>query len=187
MTILPIYTYDHPILRKKLTPVREITDDIVRLTLDMLTTMRNAEGIGLAANQVGRDVAITVIDIGGVEGYENTRPLTLINPVVEAFSEEEEAYEEGCLSLPDLRSDVVRSKEVQVRYYDLDMHEHVVEVDRLMARVMQHEIDHLNGMYLFDRVKPMRRAMMKRKLLEIKRGDAECDYPLYLPGTKARS
>jgi len=182
MTILPVYTYDHPVLRKKLDPVTEITDDIVRLALDMFTTMKNADGIGLAANQVGREVAMTVIDITGVDGYDGTRPLTLINPVVESVSEEEEAGEEGCLSLPDLRADVVRPAEVQVRFYDLEMAEHVVQAGGLLARVMQHEIDHLNGIYFFDHLKPMRRAVLKRKLQEIKRGELDPGYPLYRGG-----
>jgi len=181
MKILPIYTYDHPILRRKLKKVEEIDDDVVRLAVEMIATMQNAEGIGLAANQVGRDLSMTVIDLSGVEGYESMRPLTLINPVVEAFSEEEEAYEEGCLSLPDLRAEVVRPSQVQVRYYDLDMHEQVTEADALLARVMQHEIDHLNGIYFFEYLKPMRRAMMKRKLLEIKRGEIDAGYPLFRP------
>jgi peptide deformylase len=179
MTILPIYTFDHPILRRKLKPVPEITDEVVRLALDMFTTMKNADGIGLAANQVGKDLSMTVIDISGVEGYENTRPLTLINPVVESSSDEEEPSEEGCLSLPELRADVVRPRGVQVRFFDLEMHEHLMEVDQLMARVMQHEIDHLNGIYFFDHLKPMRRAMLKRRLMEIKRGEVETEYPLY--------
>src|SRR5437773_8731721 len=72
MNILPIYTYDHPILRKKLKPIEEITDEIVALALDMHATMHNAEGIGLAANQVGRDIAMAVVDLRGIEGYENT-------------------------------------------------------------------------------------------------------------------
>lgn len=179
MTILPIYTYDHPVLRKELSRVGDVTDEIVRLTLDMFTTMKNADGIGLAANQVGRDLAITVIDISGVEGYEDLRPLTLINPVVDAFSEEEEPYEEGCLSLPDLRADVIRPSEVQVRYYDLNMTEHVLQAGGLLARVMQHEIDHLNGIYFFDHLTPVRRTILKRKLMDIKKGAVETEYPLF--------
>jgi peptide deformylase len=89
MKILPVYTYDHPVLRKKLRQVDEITDELVALALDMHTTMHNAEGIGLAANQVGRDMSICVVDLRGVDGYENTEALTMINPVVEAVSEEE--------------------------------------------------------------------------------------------------
>jgi peptide deformylase len=179
MNILPVYTYDHPVLRKKLKPVEEINDELVALALDMHTTMHNADGIGLAANQVGRDMSICVVDLRGVDGYEETEALTMINPVVEAVSEEEEASEEGCLSLPDLRADVVRAVEAQVRFYDLQMMEHVVEAGKLLARVMQHEIDHLNGIYFFDHLKPMRRAMLKRRLMEIKRGEVEADYPLY--------
>ncbi|MDB5035514.1 MAG: N-formylmethionyl-tRNA deformylase [Chlorobi bacterium] len=182
MAILPIYTYDHPILRRKLRPVAEITDDVIRLALDMHATMKNADGIGLAANQVGVDLAMTVIDLRGVDGYETAAPLTLINPVVEHHSDEEEAYEEGCLSLPDLRADVVRSTGAQVRFYDTAMREQVMEVDKLLARVMQHEIDHLNGIYFIDHLKPMRRAILKRRLLEIKRGDVETDYPLHTEG-----
>ncbi|MBC8145819.1 MAG: peptide deformylase [bacterium] len=184
MSILPIYTFDHPLLRKKLRPVDEISDEIVQLSLEMFETMRNADGIGLAANQIGRDIAMTVIDISGVDGCETFTPLTLINPVVEALSVEEESYEEGCLSLPDLRADVLRPTSAQVRFFDIDMHEHVVEASGLLSRVMQHEIDHLNGIYFIDRLKPMRRAMMKRRLLEIKRGEVEADYPLARVPTK---
>ena len=178
MSILPIYTFDHPVLRKKLRPVEEINDELVQLSVDMFETMHNADGIGLAANQVGRDVAMTVIDLSGVDGYSGLEPLLLINPVVEAVAEEEEGYEEGCLSLPDLRAEVFRPIGAQVRFFDIDMREHVVEADKLLARVMQHEIDHLNGIYFIDLLKPMRRAMLKRRLLEIKRGEVEADYPL---------
>ena len=181
MSILPIYTFDHPVLRKKLRLVEEIDDELVQLSVSMFDTMHNADGIGLAANQVGRDVAMTVIDISGVEGFESQEPLLLINPIVESVDDVEEGYEEGCLSLPDLRADVVRPIAAQVRYFDIDMHEHVIEVDKLLARVMQHEIDHLNGIYFIDHLKPMRRAMMKRRLLEIKRGEVEAEYPLARP------
>ena len=179
MKILPVYTYDHPVLRKKLKPVKEMTNDLVELALSMHATMKNAEGIGLAANQVGDERQILVVDISGMEGYESTKPMTVINPVIEAVSEEEEVSEEGCLSLPDLRADVVRPEAVQIRYYDTGMGEHVIEVDGLLARVLQHEIDHLRGIYFFDHLAPMRRALLKRKLLEIKRGEVEADYPLF--------
>ncbi len=179
MNILPIYTFDHPILRKTLATVTEITDELVGLTIDMHATMHGADGIGLAANQVGHDLAMTVINISGVEGCEKIPPMTVINPVIVSYSDEEESYEEGCLSLPELRADVVRPIEVAVRYYDLDMKEHTVEADGLLARVLQHEIDHLHGIYFFDHLKPMRRTMLRRRLLEIKRREVETDYPLY--------
>lgn len=178
-SILPIYTFDHPILRKKLKAVEEINAEIAQLAEDMIATMHNADGIGLAANQVGKNLAMTVIDVSSYEGFEQQQTLVLINPVIEAFSDEEIPMEEGCLSLPDLRADVIRPAKVQVRFYDIAMHEHVMEADRILARVMQHEIDHLNGIYFFDHVKPIRRALLKRRLMDIKRGDVEADYPLF--------
>jgi peptide deformylase len=178
MNILPIYTFDHPILRKKLKPVEEITDEIVRLALDMFTTLHNADGIGLAANQVGRDHSMAVVDVSGVDGYESSGRITMINPSIVSFSDEEEPYEEGCLSLPDLRGEVIRPAAVQVRFFDLEMHEQTLELDKLPARVVQHEIDHLNGIYFIDHLKPMRRALLKRRLMEIRRGEVETEYPL---------
>ncbi len=179
MNILPIYTFDHPVLRKKLKPVEQITDEIVRLALDMFTTLSNADGIGLAANQVGRDLAMAVVDVSAVEGYEQSGRITMINPSIVSFSDEEEPYEEGCLSLPDLRGEVIRPEAIQVRFFDLEMRECTLELDSLPARVVQHELDHLNGIYFIDHLKPMRRALLKRRLLEIKRGEVETDYPLF--------
>lgn len=179
MSILPIYTFDHPILRRKLKLVEDITDELVQLALDMHATMKNADGIGLAANQVGHDLAMAVVDVSGTDDGSESKPLTLINPVVIAVTDEEIASEEGCLSLPELRADVTRPIAVQVRFHDLAMKEHVMEVDRLLARVMQHEIDHLNGIYFIDHLKPMRRAMLNRRLQEIKRGEVETEYPLF--------
>lgn len=179
MSLLPIYTYDQPILRKKLAPVTEITAELVQLVADMHQTLLNAEGIGLAANQIGRDSALTVIDISDTEESDGYGLLTLINPSIVSFSEEESTYEEGCLSLPDMRADVVRPSAIEVVFYDIDMKEHRMEADRLLARVMQHEIDHLNGVYFFDHLKPMRRALLKRQLAAISRGEVDADYPLF--------
>ena len=177
MPILPIYTYDHPILRKKLKPVTEISADVVALAMAMHETMQNADGIGLAANQVGRDMQLLVLDVSGTEGYEGMKPMTMINPAIVSVSDEEELQEEGCLSLPDLRADVVRPSGIEVVWFDTGMAEHRMEADGLLARVIQHEIDHLRGIYFFDHLAPMRRALMKRKLLEIKRNEVPADYP----------
>lgn len=185
MAILPIYTYDHPILRKRMAPVTEFNDELRELVASMIETMYNAEGIGLAANQVGRDMALTVIDISGSKEEDEekkggeSKPLVLINPVIEAYSDEEESSEEGCLSLPDLRADVTRSIGVQVRFTDPDMKEITMEAEGLLARVVQHEIDHLHGRYFVERLSSIRRTMLRRQLMDIKRGDVEADYPLY--------
>ncbi|TAE24290.1 MAG: peptide deformylase [Candidatus Kapaibacterium sp.] len=188
MAILPIYTFDHPILKQVSTPVAEMTGEIKLFVKNLFETMNNADGIGLAANQVGSEHAITVIDIGDLEEDDlksgkkahKTPPLVLINPVIEAFSEEKEDFEEGCLSLPTFRDKVTRPTGIQVRFYDLDMKEHRLEADGLLSRVMQHEIDHLNGIYFFERLSPMRRAMAHPKLRRIQLGQAEAEYPVYL-------
>ncbi len=177
--VLPVYTYDHPILRKKLRPVEEITEEVIELALAMHRTMKNADGIGLAANQVGRDMQMLVIDLSHTEGNEDVKLLTVINPAIKAYSEEEVPFEEGCLSLPNLRADVIRPEAIQVKFYDTAMKEHEMEADGLLARVMQHEVDHLHGIYLFDHLSPMRRALLKRKLLGIKQGEVETGYPLW--------
>lgn len=174
--ILPIYLYNHPVLRTKATPISEVNEDLRNFIENMFETMRHANGIGLAANQVGSSHALTVIDISETEEGETSRPLVLINPVIEYFSDEEVEHEEGCLSLPDLRDMIVRPEAIQVRYYDENMKEHHVEADGLLARVMQHEIDHLNGMYFFERMSAIRRTLAKGKLKKIERGQIEPDY-----------
>jgi len=174
---LPVYTYNHPILKQKTQPVAEMSDTVRTLISDMFETMYHANGVGLAANQVGKGLSLTVIDITDAdEEAETDGPIVLINPVIEAFSEEEEEFEEGCLSLPEYRDIVVRPAAIQVRYFDKDMHETVREVDGFLARVMQHEIDHLNGVYFFERLSPVRRMLSQSKLKRIAKGDFDVPY-----------
>lgn len=174
---LPIVTYNHPVLKQKTSQITEMTDELRTLIRDMVQTMHHANGIGLAANQVGKGLSLTVIDISDAEDDGNSgSPLVLINPIIESYSEEEEEFEEGCLSLPEYRDVVVRPEAIQVRYFDENMHEHVQEADGLLARVMQHEIDHLNGVYFFERLSPVRRVLAQGKLKRIARGDFDVPY-----------
>jgi peptide deformylase len=186
--ILPIYLYDHPVLRQKAEPIPEPTPDIAKLAADMLETMYNARGIGLAANQVGIARQLIVIDLGEEEGMK--QPLVLLNPVVEAVSEDTSEMEEGCLSLPELRDTVVRPASVQVRYMDLRGRDRRLTADGLLARVLQHEIDHLQGIYFVDRLPPVRRLFLRRKLEQIARGAVLPPYPVVLgtevPATASR-
>lgn len=174
--MLKICTYNHPVLKQKTAPIADMTDELQALIHDMFETMYHANGIGLAANQVGRGLSLTVIDIGDADEEETPAPLVLINPVVESFSDEEEEFEEGCLSLPEYRDVVVRPEAIQVRYLDEHLKEHVREVDGLLARVMQHEIDHLNGVYFFERLSPVRRVLAQGRLKRIARGDFDVPY-----------
>ncbi len=180
--ILPVYTYNHAVLKQKTSQIDDMSDELNSLIDDMFATMYNANGIGLAANQVGKGLALTVIDTqesDDDESSSSSEPLVLINPVIEAFSDEEEEFEEGCLSLPDLRDVVIRPTAIQVRYLDRLMKEQVREFDGILARVMQHEIDHLNGIYFYERLSPIRRTLASGKLKRIARGDIEPDYEIF--------
>lgn len=179
--ILPVYTYNHAVLKQKTSQIDDMSADLGALIDDMFATMYNANGIGLAANQVGKGLALTVIDVQDSDDDDaaTSEQLVLINPVIEAFSDEEEEFEEGCLSLPDLRDVVIRPSAIQVRYLDRSMKEQVREVDGILARVMQHEIDHLNGIYFYERLSPIRRTLANGKLKRIARGDIEPDYEIF--------
>lgn len=177
---LPIYTYNHPVLRTKTNAVDEMSDELLSFIDAMFTTMGNAHGIGLAANQVGRAQSFTVIDISDSDDEDTPQsgPLVLINPVIEAFSDDEEEFEEGCLSLPEYRDKVLRPSAIQVRFFDRLMRERSIEASGLLARVIQHEVDHLNGIYFFERLTPIRRTLGQSKLRRIAKGEYQPDYPI---------
>lgn len=181
MKVLPVYVYDHAILKKKAQKVEHVDESIVEFIEDMKHTMHHAEGIGLAANQVGSPLSITVIDISPVEGYESTKPLVMINPEITYYSDEESDYEEGCLSLPNVRELVIRPEAIQVSFHDEHSKPQTMQVDGLLARVMQHEIDHLNGIYFTDRLSQLKRTLLQGKLRRISKGEASADYAIVLP------
>lgn len=176
MSILPIVTYGHPVLRQKAEPVTQ-DDDIRGLVEDMYETMRNAQGIGLAANQVGVPKRIIVIDLSDFEAYKDMQPVILINPeIVDQTGEWE--MEEGCLSIPVVRDTVSRSEYVHVRYKDIDFENREIKTDGILGRVILHEIDHLNGVLFLDHLSPGRRKIHKGVLLDIKRGELDIPYPV---------
>jgi len=176
MAILPIVTYGHPALRQKAEPVTR-EDDVRELVENMFQTMKNAQGIGLAANQVGVLKRVIVIDVSDLEAYKDEKPLVLINPEV-IETEGEWDMEEGCLSIPVVRDEVNRSEKVRIRYNDFDLNELELEAEGIPGRVILHEIDHLNGVLFIDHLSPGRRKFHKGTLLEIKRGELEIPYPV---------
>lgn len=180
MSLLPIYTYDQPILRQKAKPVTEINGELKEFIQNMFETMDNADGVGLAANQVGSNKAIAVLNLSDIDDEsQRVEPFAIINPIITAYSDETNEYEEGCLSLPKLRDKVVRPSAIELQYFDIDMHEHKREIDGFLARVIQHEIDHLNGIYFFERLSPIRKALATPALKRIQKGLVSTDYPLY--------
>lgn len=168
MSIRPILLHPDPRLKKTCTPVAQITDDVRRLADDMLETMYDAPGIGLAAPQVGVTSRLLVMDCMKEDG-ETPRPMVLINPEITWTSDDHSTYDEGCLSIPDLYAEVDRPASVKVRWLSLDGEQIEEHFDDLWATCVQHEIDHLNGTLFIDHLKPLRRQMMTRKMVKLKK------------------
>jgi peptide deformylase len=174
--VLPIVRYPEPVLRAKCRPITEVTEETRKLAADMLETMRAANGVGLAAPQVGVDQQLAVIDVshnpqcisflrinGQPADMVQHMPVVFINPRLE-LGKERETDEEGCLSFPGLRGDIRRSAAMKVTFETLEGETAVWETDGLLARAFQHEIDHLNGILFIDRMSAAAKVSLKRKL-----------------------
>ena len=168
MTLKSILIHPDPRLKAIADPVVSIDDDIRRLADDMLETMYDAPGIGLAAPQVGVGQRLLVMDCVKEDDVP-PRPMVLINPKVTWSSEDTNVYEEGCLSIPEQYAEVERPASVDVTWTDLDGNSHNERFDRLWATCVQHEIDHLNGKLFIDYLKPLKRQMITRKMQKLKR------------------
>lgn len=167
----PILIHPDPRLKKMCEPVPDISDVLRSLADDMLETMYDAPGIGLAAPQVGVLSRLLVMDCVKEEGAP-PRPVVMFNPEIVAASDETNTYEEGCLSLPEQFADVTRPAEVELRWIDRDGAEQQQVFDGLWATCVQHEIDHLNGKLFIDYLGPIRRQMITRKMQKYKREQA---------------
>jgi peptide deformylase len=161
MTIKPLIILPDPLLRQVSKPVERVDSDLQRLADDMLDTMYDAPGIGLAAVQIGVPRRMLVIDVSR-EGEEK-QPLVVINPEIVTSSDERSVYEEGCLSIPDYYAEVERPATVSVKYLDRNGKEQMVEADSLLATCLQHEIDHLNGVLFIDHISRLKREMVIKK------------------------
>ncbi|WP_323040078.1 peptide deformylase [Gemmobacter sp.] len=170
MTLRPILIHPDPRLKKPCPPVTEFDAELRKLAEDMLATMYDAPGIGLAAPQVGVIRRVIVMDC--MKAPEPPRPMVLINPQVIAASQATSTYEEGCLSIPDQYADVTRPAEVTVRWQDLDGAEQQDHFTGLWATCVQHEIDHLDGKLFIDYLGPIKRQMITRKMEKLKRDRA---------------
>ncbi|WP_238371595.1 peptide deformylase [Heliomarina baculiformis] len=166
-----ILIHPDPRLKKVCAPVEDMSDELRKLADDMLETMYDAPGIGLAAPQIGVLSRLIVLDCVKEEG-EAPRPMVMFNPEVTASSEETSVYEEGCLSIPEQYAEVTRPAEVEVSWLDRDGKLQKAGFDGLWATCVQHEIDHLNGKLFIDYLKPMKRQMITRKMVKLKREKA---------------
>jgi peptide deformylase len=170
MTIKPLIILPDPVLRQVSKPIERVDADLNRLADDMLETMYDAPGIGLAAIQIGVPRRMLVIDLAK-EG-EDKQPLVVINPEIVQSSDERSVYEEGCLSIPDYYAEVERPANVTVKYLDRDGKEQTVEADGLLATCLQHEIDHLNGVLFIDHISRLKRDMVIKKFTKAAKSKA---------------
>lgn len=192
MAVLPIYLIGSEVLRKVAKPVQTLDNSLITLVYDMTETMQRAHGIGLAANQVGELRRVIVIDLSAVERAETEedeeepvepqpfgerKTMVLINPEV-LKPAGSVVMEEGCLSIPDVRADVARPETIQVKFLDVNMKEVVQEAQGLLARVILHELDHLNGVLFLDHLTKTKRALLKPAVRKIQKGEVDTSYPV---------
>ena len=177
--ILPIYTYGQGVLKKEAEEIDSSYEGLEQLIKDMFETLRKSEGVGLAAPQVGLSIRLAVVDLDVIsddqpefKGYFRT----YINPYIEETSDDSVPYEEGCLSFPGIHEKVNRPSKVRVSWQDENFVEHDEWFEGFPARVLQHEIDHLDGKCFIDRMSPLRRQMNKKALSSIAAGKFNCDY-----------
>jgi len=178
--ILPIYIYGHPVLRKVSEEIDKDYPELKKLIENMFETLTASDGVGLAAPQIGLNIRLAVIDLDvlseDLPEYKDFRK-AYINPEILEYDETEtDTSEEGCLSLPGIHENVKRPKRIRVRYIDTDFVEHDEWIEGYLARVMQHEFDHLDAKMFIDRISPLRRQLIKGKLKAILQGRYRCNY-----------
>ncbi len=181
--ILPIHIYGKESLRKECREVLENEEGLSALIDNMFETMYSADGIGLAAPQIGRDMQLFVIDITDVMDEESTEPepfkRVFINAEIVDSSEELAPYTEGCLSLPGINENVLRPDWIELNYFDENFEEHTTRFEGMWARVIQHEYDHTIGKVCTDRVATLRRQLLRSKLQNLSRGNYSARYRTY--------
>lgn len=178
---LPVYLYGHPVLRQESEDITPDYPDLKKLVSDMFETMYASEGVGLAAPQIGRNDRIVVIDASPLgEDFPECadRKFTLINPEIEILDGDAVTRGEGCLSVPGLNENVSRVEHIRLNWLDEDFNEHEEELSGFLARIVQHECDHLEGMLYIDHISAIRKQLIKSKLRNIIDGKTRCDYPV---------
>lgn len=186
--ILPIYTYGQPVLRKEAQDITADYPELKEFIANMWETLAQSEGIGLAAPQVGRDIRVVLIDLDLISEdfpeYKDYRKVFINAHILEYDDTETSASEEGCLSLPAIHEKVTRPTRIHVKYMDEDFQEHDEWVDGYLARVMQHEFDHLEGQMFIDHLSPLRKQLIKSKLRALLQGRFRCGYRVKAPRLK---
>jgi peptide deformylase len=180
--ILPIVAYGDPVLKRKTVPVSSEHPDIGKLIADMYETMYKASGVGLAAPQIGLSLRLFVADASAFDEPEAAGfRQVFINPEITDRSGDHTSFNEGCLSIPNVREEVKRPDIISIRFYDENFDHHEKQYHGIVARIIQHEYDHLEGKLITDYMSPLKRQIMKKKLTDISRGIVDVDYRMRFP------
>lgn len=180
--ILPIVAYGDPILKKLASDIPKNYPNQKELIVDMYETMYSSKGVGLAAPQVGFSIRLFIVDGSPFEEEEiNGLKQVFMNPVIQEEEGKLWKFNEGCLSIPTVREDVMRKEKLTIKYYDENWKLKKETYSGLAARVIQHEYDHLEGVLFIDRISPLRKRLIKRKLADISKGDVDVDYKMKFP------
>lgn len=195
--ILPIVAYGDPVLKKEAEEIDENYEGLNELISNMFETMYEANGVGLAAPQVGKSIRLFIVDAtpfaedeeeedgDKAKGLEDFKKV-FINPIIEEETGKDWGFKEGCLSIPNIREEVQRKEKIVITYFDENWEFHEEEYDGYAARVIQHEYDHVDGVLFTDRLSPLKKRLLKKKLLNISKGDVDVDYRMRFPGAKKR-
>lgn len=194
--ILPILAYGDPILRKKGKKITKDFPELEEFLDNMFETMYSAFGIGLAAPQLGLSICLFIVDASSFKDddeiseeerkYLGTFKQVFINPKMLDESGDEWSFNEGCLSIPEIREDVFRKKNIKIEFYDEKFNKHVKEFNGIAARIIQHEYDHINGILFTDKLSVLKKRLIKGKLENISRGKIKVEYRMRFPKTKKK-
>jgi peptide deformylase len=183
--VYPVHVYGMPVLRKMAGDIDATYEGIDQLIEDMYETLYHADGVGLAAPQIGKSIRLVVIDASHAENEKELElkdfKTVLINPYIVEEEGSEWDFNEGCLSLPEIREDVTRKPKIRLQYYDRDFNFHDEYFDGVKARIIQHEVDHLNGVLFIDKISPLKRRLLNGKLRNISKGNIEQKYKMIFP------
>jgi len=183
--IYPIVAYGHPVLKRSADDIVKGEVDVEELANDMFETMHHAQGIGLAAPQIGKSLRMFIADAAPLEDEEiGDWKRVFINPeIIEEYGDDW-IFEEGCLSIPNIREDVMRPQKLKIHYFDENWEEHEEEYEGMQARIIQHEYDHIEGILFTDHLSAFKKRLLKSKLTNISKGIVKVDYRMTFPSRK---
>ncbi len=187
--IIPIVAYGTPVLKQKAKEVEKTHENLKGLIADMFETMENAQGVGLAAPQIGKSIRLFIVDASGFaedddeQKYQHLKDFkrVCINPKVISQGGEPWGYEEGCLSIPTVRAEIHRPEEITLQYFDENFKEKTETFSGIAARIVQHEYDHIEGVLFTDKVSALKKKLLKKKLSNVSKGNIKVSYKMKFP------